>query len=187
LKQNLLSHYAADPDTVVIEELGILHGRCRIDLAVVNGRIHGYELKSDLDTLNRLPDQVHAYSAVFDCVTLAVGERHLRRAIEIVPDWWGVSVARFDRGQLCFRALKLPLTNPSPDAMSVARLLWRNEAVDLLGEVCGKRAVRSKPRERIYAELVAVASSGYLRAAVRRCLKNRADWRSGMTRPSCGD
>jgi hypothetical protein len=187
LKQDLLSHYATDPNTVVIEELGILHGRCRVDLAVVNGRMHGYELKSDLDTLKRLPEQVQAYGAVFDCVTLVVGERHVRHAVEIVPDWWGISVARFDSGSLSFRALKLPLTNPSPDAMSVVRLLWRNEALSLLGEIGRTRCACSKPREWIYAELVAAASCGYLADAVRQCLKNRADWRSDATRPSCGD
>lgn len=187
LKQDLQSHYATDPDTVVIEELGILHGRCRIDIAVVNGRMHGYELKSDRDTLSRLPEQVQAYGVVFDCVTLVVGERHVRRAIEIIPEWWGVSVARFDRGVLSCRDLKLPLTNPSDITSGVVRLLWRNEALSLLGEIaCGKSA-RSKPREWIYAELVAAASSGYLRSAVRQCLKRRAEWRSGVTRPSCGD
>jgi hypothetical protein len=175
LKQDLESRYATDPDTLVIEELGILHGRCRIDLAVVNGRMHGYELKSDRDTLSRLPEQVQAYGSVFDCVTLVVGERHVRRAIEIVPDWWGVCVARFDSDALSLRDLKLPLTNPAPDPMSVVRLLWRNEALSLLGEVGGAKSVSSKSREWIYAALVAAAGSGYLRAAVRQCLKNRAE------------
>lgn len=187
LKHDLQSHYATDPETVVIEELGILHGRCRIDIAVVNGRMHGYELKSDRDTLSRLPEQVQAYSAVFDCVTLVVGERHVRRAIEIVPDWWGVSVGRFDSGNLSIHHLKLPLTNPAPEAMSVVRLLWRNEALSLLGEVGSARGARSKPREWIYVELVAAASPAYLRSAVRQCLKNRTAWRSAATRPSGGD
>ena len=187
LKRDLQSHYATDPDTVVIEELGILHGRCRIDVAVVNGRMHGYELKSDRDTLSRLPEQAQAYSAVFDCVTLVVGERHLRSAIELVPDWWGVCLARFDSGTLSLRDLKLPLTNPAPDPMSVVRLLWRNEALCLLDLVGRARGAQSKPREWIYAELVAAASRGYLADAVRQCLKNREGRRSDATPRSCGD
>jgi hypothetical protein len=187
LKRELLALHADDPGTAIIEELGILHGASRIDLAVVNGVMHGYELKSDRDTLIRLPEQVQAFAAVFDYVTLVAGERHVRHAVEIIPDWWGVRSARFDSGNLLFCDLKLPMTNPSPDPMSVARLLWRQEALDLIREVRGSNTVRFKSRERIYAELVAVASCGYLRDAVRRRLKNRTDWRSGGTRLSCGD
>ena len=187
LKRELLASHADDPGTAIIEELGILHGSCRIDLAVVNGVMHGYELKSDRDTLLRLPRQIQAFAAVFDYVTLVVGERHVRLAVEIIPDWWGVRSVRLDSGKLSFCDLKLPMTNPSPDPMAVVRLLWRQEAMDLLREVRGTNAVRIKSRERIYAELVAAASCGYLRGAVRQRLKNRADWRPGGIRLSCGD
>lgn len=149
--------------------------------------MHGYELKSDRDTLNRLPEQVNAYSAVFDFVTLVVGERHLYRAIEVVPDWWGIRVVRLDSGKLLFRDLRLAMVNVSTDPLATVRLLWRQEALDLLAETGGASVARSKPREQIYADLVAVAGYGHLRDAVRRCLKNRGDWRSVGRRPSCGD
>src|SRR6202035_2006455 len=102
LKRELLASHADDPGTAIIEELGILHGSCRIDLAVVNGVMHGYELKSDRDTLLRLPRQIQAFAAVFDYVTLVVGERHVRLAVEIIPDWWGVRSVRLDSGKLSF-------------------------------------------------------------------------------------
>jgi len=187
LKRELLARHTDDPETAIIEELGILHGACRIDLAVVNGVMHGYELKSDQDTLTRLPEQIQAFAAVFDYVTLVAGERHVSHAVEIIPDWWGVRSARFDSGRLSFCDLKLPMTNPSPDPMSVVRLLWRQEALEVLRELDSTKASRSKSREWIYAELVAVASCSYLRDAVRRRLKNREGWRSGGLRLSCGD
>lgn len=149
--------------------------------------MHGYELKGDHDTLCRLPEQANAYSAIFDFVTLVVSERHLLRAIDVVPDWWGIRIARVGRDCLLFRDLRLPATNPSPDPMSVVRLLWRQEALDVLRELHSTKAARSKSREWIYAELVAVASFGHLRDAVRRRLKNREYWRSGGLRLSCGD
>jgi hypothetical protein len=149
--------------------------------------MHGYELKSDRDTLQRLPEQVNAYAAVFDFVTLVVGERHLRHAIEIVPDWWGGRVVRADSGKLLFRDLRLAMINVSTDPLSTVRLLWRQEALNLLAEISGTRTADSRPREQIYSELVAVAERGYLRGAVRRCLKNRKDWRSDGRQQSCGD
>jgi hypothetical protein len=144
--------------------------------------MHGYELKSDLDTLDRLPEQANAYSAIFDFVTLVVSERHLLRAIDVIPDWWGIRIARVGHDCLLFRDLRLPTTNPSPDPMSVVMLLWRQEALQLLMHIKKRRIPSSKPRAWIYAELVANASCGYLRDAVRRSLKGRVGWRSGGTR-----
>ena len=82
LKRELLLQYKDDRETVVIEELGVHHGTSRIDLAVVNGVLHGFEFKSDRDTLTRLPEQANAYGLVFDRLTLVVAERHVRRAVE---------------------------------------------------------------------------------------------------------
>jgi hypothetical protein len=53
LKRYLEGRHAQDDKVRIIEELGISHGSCRIDIAVVNGMIHGYEIKSDQDTLQR--------------------------------------------------------------------------------------------------------------------------------------
>jgi hypothetical protein len=90
VKRTVLSRYAARPGTLVFEELGLSHGSGRIDLAVVNGTIHGFELKSDLDNLNRLPQQIQIYNSVLDKVTLIVGRRHVDAAVALVPEWWGV-------------------------------------------------------------------------------------------------
>jgi len=38
-----------------------LFGASRIDRAVVNGSVHGYEIKSETDDLTRLPAQARAY------------------------------------------------------------------------------------------------------------------------------
>jgi len=39
----------------MLHELGILNGATRIDIAVITGQIEGYELKSERDTIQRLP------------------------------------------------------------------------------------------------------------------------------------
>ena len=52
----------------------------RIDIAVVKGALHGFEIKSDFDNLKRLARQVDLYSQVLDRATLVVGERFAPRA-----------------------------------------------------------------------------------------------------------
>lgn len=122
-KRALFVEHMGDAETVIFEELGVLHGFSRVDLAVVNGELHGFELKSNKDTLARLPDQVESYGRVFDRVTLVVGERHLRCAVEAVPDWWGIRVARTESGKFRFSDLKHAMRNPSPDPASIVTLL----------------------------------------------------------------
>ena len=116
LKSELFAHYAGDPDTIVIDELGLRHGASRIDLVVVNGSLHGFELKADRDTLKRLPNQARIYNSVLDSVTLVVGGRHAERAIQVVPDWWGITLAEFESdARICLRELRPPRIAPAQE------------------------------------------------------------------------
>lgn len=184
-RKALFTEHQGDRDTVIFDELGLFHGASRIDLVVVNGEIHGFELKSDRDTLRRLPEQAFAYGHVFDRVTLVLGERHVRHAVEIAPEWWGIRVVRRERG-IRFCDLRLPRINPSIDALSVAGLLWRDEALQFLQE-SGVAGMRWKRRADIYSALIETVALDALRQRVRQCLRRRSNWRSVETRLSCGD
>src|SRR6266571_2531438 len=118
----LRDSYRRESHVIILEELGILHGAARIDLAVVNGMIHGYELKSDADTLQRLPEQTKIYNAVLDRVTLVTGKNHLHEAIKIVPDWWGLKLAKIagSEGKVVFCDLREAEDNPERDYAAVA-------------------------------------------------------------------
>ena len=80
LRSRLASQHHKETDTVFIDELGVCQGSAKIDIAVVNGQLHGYEIKSDRDSLRRLSSQAVLYSKVFDRVTLVCGERHVSHA-----------------------------------------------------------------------------------------------------------
>ena len=60
-RSSLFFKHLDEADTVVIEELGLCRGQVRVDVAVVNGLLHGYEIKSDRDSLRRLGVQVEVY------------------------------------------------------------------------------------------------------------------------------
>jgi len=73
-----IEHANTSP-ALLIEEFAIYGGSNRADLAALNGISHGYEIKSDRDTLSRLPDQVSAYGAVFERATLVSAARTFPR------------------------------------------------------------------------------------------------------------
>jgi hypothetical protein len=181
LKLKVLARHAKDPDTRILDELGLRHGEARIDIAVVNGIIHGFELKSDKDNLKRLPRQMKIYNSVLDKVTLVVGGRHADEALKIVPDWWGVKIADMGvRGGITFTDFRRARNNPSLDPLAVSKLLWREEALSLLDELGSADRFRCKPRALIYARLAEVAGLELLCERVRRQLKSRTNWRSDL-------
>ena len=179
LLRRLDRRHSRDPDTLILQELGLRHGAARVDVAVVNGTLHGYELKSDSDSLGRLDRQARIYGSVLDRVTLVVGRRHAEAAMRMVPDWWGVQVAEMGpRGGVLFSSVRRAKNNPSQDPVAVAKLLWRDEALAFLRELKAEMGFRSKPRAVLYARLAEVASPKEIRTRVLDCLRSRTGWRS---------
>ena len=165
----------------IVEEFGVEHGAARVDFAVVNGVLHGYEIKSDRDTLSRLPEQMDSYNAVFDQVTLIVGKQHVYEALNLVPDWWGIFIAKIGaNSSVMFNRIREAKDNLSQCNLSIARLLWRGEALRILEEAGEADGVRSKPREYIYERLSTVFDQATLENKVRDVLFIRADWRSDV-------
>lgn len=174
----MLGAAVRDADTLVIDELGLDHGACRVDIAVINGHIRGLEIKAEADTLVRLPSQVAAYGAVVDKASLIVAERHLEAARCLLPAWWGVVVAaRFGNGEVSLRRIQDERVNRDVDAVTLARLLWRPEAAQILRDLdYAERRLRG-PREELYQILAEALPPRLLSARVRQVLKARSMWR----------
>jgi len=175
LRQRVFVSHDADPDTVVIEELGLCRGLVRVDLAVVNGIIHGYEIKSDRDNLHRLEGQVELYSKVLDRATLVTSERHLDAAIKLLPSWWGVQrVEATPSGSPCLKMVRRGRMNTKLDARALAELLWLEDALALLEDHGAVKGMRGKPRRFVWDRVCESIDLKVIAAAVRTRLKARA-------------
>lgn len=175
LRAQLEARWAGRSDTRFIEELALCRGRTRIDLAVVNGVLHGYEIKSDRDRLDRLPSQVELYGRVVDRATIVVGSSHLCAAIRIVPTWWGVMRVEADPDGDLLHTVRVPGENPKQDPRALVELLWRDDALALLETRQAARGVRSKPRPAIWDRVCEHFELGEIAAAVRGRLRCRAE------------
>lgn len=178
LRSTLVAKHAADPDTVLVEELGLCRGQVRVDLAVVNGLLHAYEIKSDRDSLRRLAKQVDVYGRVVDRATIVVGNRLLQRASEAVPPWWGVIRVSTKASGVRFTAVRRPQKNPDRNPRALAELLWSADAISLLEERDLAKGIRGKPRWMLWDRVCEEYSLDEIARAVRLRLKARA------TRPS---
>lgn len=176
LRERLATEHRAEPDTRVIPELGLC-GAVRVDVAVVNGSLAGYEIKSARDTLRRLPTQVEVYSQVLDFAHLVVAGKHHDHALPLLPDWWGVHVATMTGEIVSIETVRLPSPNTSFVPMSLAQLLWRDEALEELTRRGVDRGVRTKARWHVWSRLAEAIPVDELRAVVRTRLKARQGWR----------
>ena len=165
--------HRSDAQTVILEELGLLRGEVRVDLAVVNGVLHGYEIKSSRDTLRRLRSQVAIYGRVLDRATLVVGARHLRQAVSMLPEWWGVLVASPGSAGIELVTVRDEHDNPGRQARSLVELLWLEEATALLAERGDLRGARGKPRRVVWQRVCERYTLDEIAAVVRERLKAR--------------
>ncbi len=172
----LVELHAGDRDTMIIEEMGIWAGAVRIDVAVINGEMHGFELKSASDTLGRLPSQRELYDRVFDRVTLVVADKHQSKAMSIVPEWWGVITAFEEDGKVELQPFREAALNPGVDPLQMARLLWRDEALDCLTRFGGTKGFKSATAEKLAKEISERLSIEDLCEEVRTVLKRRPNW-----------
>lgn len=178
IKAHLNALHSRDSNTRIVEEMNVWSGTVRIDLAVINGELSGFELKSDRDTLKRLPLQAEIYSRVFDRVTLVVGHKHASKSIPLIPPWWGVTVARSSGdGDTVSLSHERPASiNPAPDAHLIAEFLWKDEAIAVLSKYCLDKGWRAKRIRLLHERLAENLPLEALKDEVREVLKARTNW-----------
>jgi hypothetical protein len=158
------------------DELGICLGETRVDVAMINGTLSGWEIKSDRDRLDRFARQVELYGRVLDHAAVVTGARHCDAVMESVPDWWGlwrcVPAGRWPVAEV----VRAGSTNPKPDSFSVAQLLWRDEVYAELVNRDLARGLRRATRWRLWEALAAAVPAPELGTIVRERLRARRAW-----------
>jgi hypothetical protein len=163
--------------TVYRREWSIGVGATRVDMAAINGRIIGCEIKSARDNFGRLPSQVQLYSAVLDTAVLAVeGSNAAERARDLLPNWWGIWMAQPTSRGAVLDVIREPGPNPSPDPLSIAQLLWRDEAYSVLDRRGLSGGLRKATRWRLWEALAGQLQLHELQHEVRDAIKARPEW-----------
>lgn len=174
------------PDTLVIDELGLAHARSRIDVAVINGCIHGYEIKSAKDNLDRFVTQIDIYRQTLQKLTLVAAPKHVAGIMRHAPEWCGVIAAeQGPRGGINFQVLRNAATNPEIDPVMMAHLLWRDEVIELLDQAGYAPKDLRRPRKQLYEMLCEAMTLREITASIRAFMAQRQTWRDRPARASC--
>ena len=175
LDEHYLWRYREDKNAYVVPEMGLSAHAARIDIGVVNGKLVGYEIKSDRDNLDRLPRQMEIYNQIFDLITVVSGPKHEKKLEQWLPSHCGLLITQ--RGK-SLRIVREASQNPDRNGYMIASLLWHEEAKQLLVELGLNKGLSRLRRwelwERIAAHLTDIDE---LAEQVRTILKRRTTWR----------
>lgn len=95
----------------------------RVDFITVNGVSTSFEIKSELDNLDKLSKQSLSYLKVFDYNYLVIDPKHKKGALEILPPSFGVLI--FSKGRRVFE--RPAVQNRLLDPASQLNMLTKRE------------------------------------------------------------
>ncbi|GBF77403.1 hypothetical protein PA598K_05952 [Paenibacillus sp. 598K] len=152
--------------TTALTELGI--GKAKADFVLINGRATVYEIKTELDNLERMASQIEHYYQAFSQVCIVAGETHLEA---IRRRWAGSTVGIIVlTNKDTLRELQKPQDHPAGlDAAVMFGMLRKAEFEQLLLRQCG--------------ELPAVSQFDYYRTCKRMLTQLNPDvWHADFIR-----
>lgn len=154
-----------------LDELKVRRGEVWADLVQVPC-MHCYEIKSEHDSLRRLIHQGTNYGYVFDWVTLVTAEKHVDKAMPILPTWWGVMVVP-DSPAGEFRQLREASENTKHEPEILVTLLHRYECLEILSNLEHSRSWKSKSLYQLHDRIAQLVTVERLRHVVRTALVQR--------------
>lgn len=162
------------PGTIIVDEFNVCKGLARVDVAVINGVIHGYEIKSEKDTLQRLPNQIKYYNKSLEKITISINECHFEKTLKIIPDWWGIIIINNEEKIKEIRKARL---NNLIDSESILQLLWKDELIELINNH-GLITKRNLTKVKLHKIIIDELEKDSILNEVRQTLKLRKNWRN---------
>ena len=86
--------------------------RATIDFVLFNEDFHAFEIKSEADTLKRLPNQLLCYECIADFIELVVFENHFKKALPLIQNpVVGITIATKKDNEIIFEPYRKPERN----------------------------------------------------------------------------
>lgn len=163
----------ADPQTRVLHELKVPRPSARIDVALVNGELTSYEIKSDVDSLSRLGTQISACNRVFDKAYVVTTGRHVKRCMDKIPPWWGIVLACEDSRGVFVSEIRKSKANPERCIKSSLYILTKTELSDIFWNLYEHRPKHGLRHAQIVDLISRHCDPGLVRIQINNSLKLR--------------
>ncbi|MBJ2345547.1 MULTISPECIES: sce7726 family protein [Pseudomonas] len=158
-------------DAVVINEMVVANWARRADIALANGRLYGFEIKSAFDSLKRLPGQIESFRCHFDKVTVVAASKFIADITESYPSEVGVIEVYLKSDKVAFRQVRAGRIDEVKNSQYLASLITRVEIERLLRAEGISFKVGATRKELLqYVDLIAIKK---MRSFALSCIKER--------------
>mgnify|MGYP003386956614 CR=1 FL=1 len=161
-------------DLRIAEEIHIDSGLCRFDVGLITGTaMHGFENKSDQDTLTRLEGQVESYGKFFQQVSI-VSSLHWHDAQALTPQWVGILIAgKVRQGEVTWIWARRPKASPLFVPAEALSIFWHEYLTERITALQGSPPPKRWTRAKLADQLASLCGHEGIAAEVMRFL----DWR----------
>ena len=142
IRRVLLQKLAAHSPKAIIEELYVHRGNAIADVVAIHSEAHCYEIKGEGDNIQRIVTQGKYYDLVFPKVTLVTTFNHLEKALKLVPDHWGIMLARRTENGLKIGYIRSAKRNRLFDKQLALLTLWRSELAEVAIPLTDKKTAK---------------------------------------------
>jgi hypothetical protein len=153
-------------DHITIFELNV--GSSRADLCKINGTSVAYEIKTDLDSIQRLGKQLDDYSRVFEEVYLICSESKLAYMKENISDMYGIYTYRKTKsGRYIYKKIQNACRSNEISALHQLNIMTKRELSFYFNVNC------KDSREEIHSAILNSYNQVDINKVFKQCLKNK--------------
>ena len=161
---------ANNKDDVICSELPFADRHRRADIAIINeDYLTAYEIKSEADNLDKLPEQIIDYSNCFDYVYVVLSLKHLETAKQLVSRQVGIYVFE-NRAVKLIRVAKL---RKRLDKRSILSMLTTNQLSKLLRNIGLAKTKKYQSKQMQIEGISGVLKLSEIRSVVRELLTEK--------------
>lgn len=158
-------------DATIINEMVVANWSRRADLAIANGSLQAYEIKSDFDSLKRLDGQLKIFNSSFEKVTIVCAPKFTSEVYKRVSSNVGIVEFQSDNSGVRFKVIQKGRVCSRLNKVVYLGFLLKSELKDLLNQYGIKI---SYDLHRDYLEVVASKLAlNKIREFVITSIKNR--------------
>jgi hypothetical protein len=106
-------------DTVLFE-MPVLGSR--VDVGRINGKSYAYEIKTELDSLKRIKNQISDYSQVYEYVYVVIAPIFYEEVIKLIPEYCGIWIYNHKKETSSIKFTKKRVATKSPNHCPYSQL-----------------------------------------------------------------
>lgn len=158
-------------DATIINEMVVANWSRRADLAVANGHLQAFEIKSDFDTLKRLDGQLEIFTSRFEKVTVVCSKKFTYEVSKKVKSEVGIIEFQKKDGCIKFKVIQRGRISSISNKKVLIGFLLKKEVFELLK--CNNIKFSADFSKKVIEEIALNISYSKIRDFVISCIKAR--------------